>query len=178
MTDDETPDETPAEKSSTPPRADGDPAESRAGAGTAGAGRAFGWWLAAGALVLGLVIGGVVVGLASGGSSSTAERDGAAAPGASASPSEPTTGATGQISVNEACLRAVNESQDVYGAINEIADAARTLNATALDEIVRRLQPLQRRLQADLAECKVSTRLPDGSLSTGPVPSLTPSPTA
>ena len=138
--------------------------------------RAAGWWLAAGALVLGLLVGGIVVGLASGGSSdldAPVASAGATAPGTTA----PTPGdATAQVSVNASCLRALNAAQDTYTAINDLADAASTLNAARLDEIIRRLQPLQGRLQQDLRSCQVVTRLPDGSVSSGPVP--TPAPTS
>lgn len=138
-------------------------------------GRAAGWWLAVGGLVLGLFIGGIVVGLASGGSA-----DDLAGPTATVAPaagsSIPSGGATGQVAVNASCLRAVNDAQDTYTAVNDLADAARTLNAARLDEIVRRLQPLQRRLEQDLRSCQVTARLPDGSVSSGPVP--TPAPTS
>lgn len=137
--------------------------------------RGAGWWLAVGGFVLGLFVGGIVVGLASGGSS---EEVAAPAP-TSAAPADspaPAAGATGQVAVNASCLRAVNDAQDTYTAVNDLADAASTLNAARLDDIVRRLQPLQRRLEQDLRDCQVTTRLPDGSVRSGPAP--TPAPTS
>ncbi len=133
--------------------------------------RAAGWWLAAGTFVLGLVVGGLLTGLASGGSSTDAGPP-AEAPSAAVVP--PGTPATGQYTVNAACIRAVNDAQDTYTATNDLADAAAALSAARLDEIVRRLQPLQRRLEQDLRACRIATRLPNGSVSSGPVPSATP----
>ena len=133
--------------------------------------RAAGWWLAAGTFVLGVVAGGLLVGLASSGSSAGT---GPAAENPSVAAVPPGTPAAGQYTVNAACIRAVNEAQDTYGAINDLADAAAALSAARLDEIVRRLQPLQRRLEQDLRACRIATRLPDGSVSSGPVPSATP----
>lgn len=138
-------------------------------------GHTAGWWLAVVGFVVGLFVGGIVVGLASGGSS-----DDLAGPAATTAPAAgspiPSAGATGQVAVNASCLRAVNDAQDTYTAVNDLADAASTLNAARLDEIVRRLQPLQRRLEQDLRDCQVTTRLPDGSVSSGPAP--TPAPTS
>ncbi|HEY6744345.1 MAG TPA: hypothetical protein VI357_01375 [Mycobacteriales bacterium] len=133
-------------------------------------GSAAGRWLAVGTFVLGAVAGGVVVGLASAGSEAVPA---AAATTEAAAPNVPGPQATGEVSVNAACLRAINDAQDTYGAIDDLADAARTLNAARLDEIIRRLQPLQRRLEQDLRDCQVATRLPDGSVSTGPAPTPT-----
>lgn len=138
-------------------------------------GRGAGWWLAVGGFVVGLFLGGIIVGLASGGSSNDLADPTASAAAAAGSPI-PSGGATGQVAVNASCLRAVNDAQDTYTAVNDLADAARTLNAARLDEIVRRLQPLQRRLEQDLRSCQVTARLPGGSVSSGPVP--TPAPTS
>lgn len=138
-------------------------------------------WLVAGVFVLGLFAGGIVVGLASSGSSAdvnagphvtTTTLAPTAAPGSSAG------GATGQATVNDACIRAVNQAQDAYANVNDLADAARGLNVARLDEIIRSLQPVQRQLQADLLACRVVARLPDGSLSSSPVPPRGPTPTA
>lgn len=149
------------------PEPDGEPADVRR--------RAAGWWLAAGTFVIGVFVGGVVVGLAAGGSSDAVSRPAASSP-AGPDPGVAAPAATGQVTVNGACLRAINDAQDTYAAIDDLAEAARTVNAARLDEVVRRLQPLQRRLQQDLAACRVTTRLPDGSVSSGPVPTPTPTP--
>lgn len=136
-------------------------------------GRGARWWLAAGGFVVGLFVGGIAVGLAADGSSTDVGAPAATTAPAPGSPA-PSAGATGQVVVNSACLRAVNDAQDAYGAVNDLADAASSLNAARLDEIVRRLQPLQSRLQQDLRGCQVVTRLPDGSVSSGPPPSPAP----
>ena len=123
--------------------------------------------------MVGALVGGLVVGLAGGGSSSEVGLPAATSSAATGTPGPSPAGsggATGEVTVNAACVRAVNDAQDTYAAINDLADAASSLNAARLDEIVRRLQPLQRRLEADLRACRVATRLPDGSVSSGPVP--------
>lgn len=132
-------------------------------------------------MVVGLFVGGIVVGLLSSGSSTSqaGSPTGGGAPSVSGSPRasvSPSSGATAQINVNDACLRAINAAQDAYAALNDVGDAARQLNATRLDEIVRRLQPLQSRLRNDVQACRVVTRLPDGSTLTSPPPAIAPSP--
>lgn len=144
-------------------------------------GRATQWWWAAGALVIGLFAGGIIVGLLSNGSSTSAagSSTGGSAPSVSGSPrstASPSSGATAQVNVNDACLRAVNAAQDAYTALNQVGDAARQLNATRLDEIIRRLQPLQSRLRDDVRACRVVTRLPDGSVLSSPPPVIGASP--
>jgi hypothetical protein len=146
--------------------------------------RALRWWLAAGTFVVGLFVGGIVVGLVSGGSTTlpaTGSGTGSSSPGAAL----PTTGAvrtssagaTAQVVVNEACLRALNAAQDVYGTIGDLADAARQLNAARLDQVIRDLEPLQGRLRQNLSACQVETHLPNGSTTTG-TPTGTASPTS
>jgi len=92
----------------------------------------------------------------------------------SSSSSSSAPGASVQIVVNEACLRAINEGQDAYNAINKIGDAVRDLNLTTLDDIIRQLQPLQGALRADVSGCHVTSRLPDGSLISTALPTTSP----
>ncbi|SFF47810.1 hypothetical protein [Blastococcus tunisiensis] len=61
----------------------------------------------------------------------------------------------GPFQVNGACLGAVNALQDGYATMDELGRAATALDAAQLDEVVRRLQPLQRQLEADVAACRV-----------------------
>lgn len=149
--------------------------------------RAARWWLAAGTFVLGLAAGVIITGLLASDSSipiagrtvspdtalSTTAVVGSMA-SASSSSSSSAPGASVQIVVNEACLRAINEGQDAYNAINKIGDAVRDLNLTTLDDIIRQLQPLQGALRADVSGCHVTSRLPDGSLISTALPTTSP----
>jgi len=142
--------------------------------------RAARWWLAAGAFVLGLLAGVVITGLliqgppssVAGptgvpGTTTSSETASTTGPSSMASPSS---GASVQIVVNDACLRAINEAQDAYNAINKIGDAVRQFNLSTLDDIIRQLQPLQGALRNDVSACHVTARLPDGSLISTTLP--------
>lgn len=141
----------------------------RSNSGAVGLNRAGQWWLAAGALVLGLVLGAITAGLLSEGSpslsqqqanseSSAADDNGSTA----VVSSTPASGATAEVIVNDACLRAVNAAQNALSAFQDIGEAARSFNAAELDSIIRRLQPLQATLLEDVDACKVTTKLPNG----------------
>ena len=54
----------------------------------------------------------------------------------------------------------------MYRAVDDLGEAAGELDAARLDEVVRRLQPLQDRLEENVAGCEVVTRLSDGSAAT------------
>ncbi len=60
-----------------------------------------------------------------------------------------------QALVNQPCLRALNVAQDTLAAGAALGEAASVLDPAQLDEAVRRLQPLQSRLDVDLAACRV-----------------------
>ncbi|GAB3365496.1 hypothetical protein [Modestobacter lapidis] len=143
-------------------------------------GRAVRWWLAAATFVVGLFVGGIAVGLLSDGTTrlpddapSLAPTVGSAAVRPSASPSVDAP----DIAVNDACLRALNGAQDVFAAIEDLGRAASELNAARLDEVVRRLQPLQERQQDNFAGCQVVTRSTDGAAVTSePSGSTAPAP--
>lgn len=146
-------------------------------------GRAARWWATAGAFVVGLLVGGVLVGLAAGGSTPLPQRATARpspSPGAPASPTPTPAGATGQVAVNQACLRAINAAQDIYGRLDALGTAVRQFNAARLDEVIQQLEPLQNRLRQSLGDCDVSARLPGGltggssSAATTAVPPASP----
>lgn len=89
----------------------------------------------------------------------------------------------GPFQVNGACLGAFNAAQDAYATIDDLGQAASALDAAQLDEVVRRLQPLQQQLEDDLAACRV-TEIDDPSresstpgTSSTPRSTATPSPT-
>ena len=137
--------------------------------------RAAWWWLAGGTFVVGLLVGVLVAGLlirnapepgSSAGATPSTGEDPAVT---SAATTTGVSGATVEILVNEACLRALNAAQDAYGAIERVGGAIVDLDFAELDAIVRQLQPLQAALRNDVSACQVSTRLPDGSLVTSSV---------
>lgn len=137
--------------------------------------RRYGRWLAlAAALLVGVVIGGLIVAIFGNGDHITVKRAG---PLTTSAPGPAPRGAV-TIGLSTACLQAINDAQDVYAALGGIADAASHLDAAALDAIVRRVQQDQRQLSQDLPSCHALARLPNGSTSPVPLPTIaTPSPT-
>lgn len=142
------------------------------------------WGLVAGTFVVGLFVGVIVAGVLirspsdavvgpTGAPDASPSAAGSAAPPTSTAPTStaPSAAATVQIVVNDGCLRAVNEAQDAYSAINEIGAAVSHADLSTLDHIIRQLQPLQGALGKDLSGCHVTTRLPNGAL----VPTTLPS---
>lgn len=111
-------------------------------------------WLAVGTFVLGFLAGVVTLGLVS----ESPPAVSAAAADPEAEPREPSTpaGATAEIRVNEACLRAINAARDIATAVEDLGTAAAALDAAQLDEAIRRLQPLQDRLEANSATCETT----------------------
>lgn len=89
---------------------------------------------------------------------------------------------TAQARVNAACLRVINEAQDVVRILSGADQAVTDVDLHRLDDIVRRLQPIETRLQRDLRACRVdtsvsgtSTTTPTAPIPTMPQPSPTPS---
>ena len=126
-------------------------------------------WLSVGLAVMSLVI--AVVGM----SMSTA-------PSPAGSQSVP---AAASAQVNEACLRVINGAQDVATILSEVGPAITAVNLQQLDDIVRRLQSIQTRLDDDLRDCKVEaqvnrtpTPMPSPLSTVEPSASATPLPTA
>lgn len=124
-------------------------------------------------VVVGVLITGLLVATTPDFGSETADPGQTPAPG-----SQPTTLATVPVSaearVNAACLRVINDAQDVYRIISGVGEAAQDVDLQRLDDIVRRLQPLEARLERDLLGCRVDTRIsePSGGSPTAPVPTL------
>jgi hypothetical protein len=69
--------------------------------------------------------------------------------------------------VNAACLRVLNEAHQVYNIISGAGEAITTVDLRRLDNMVRRLQPLEPLLQRDLQACEVDT----GAGPASPTPS-------
>ena len=91
-----------------------------------------------------------------------------APPATGAASGTETAAVTAQITVNDACVRAINASQDAYQAITELGDAAKQFDIARLDAIVRRLQPIQTNLQNDIAACNITTKVSASAPSTSP----------
>ena len=130
-------------------------------------------WLITGVFVLGAVLG--VAGTLVWGGTSTSSAPPPARTTETPPPSPvpaPGTGEGGQITVDAACLRAIQAAQSAYAAISDAGDALSSLDAARLDELVRRLQPIQDQLQADSAACHVAGGT--GSAVATPSPSSSP----
>lgn len=132
------------------------------------------WWLPVGTFVAGVAVGVVGLGLLSGSpaaSTSTGqERSGSAR-------TVPTTvPVTATARVNEACLRVINDAQAVYSVLSGTGQLEPDVDLQQVDDLVRRLEPLQPRLEQDLPACQVSIAEPP--VTPGPVPPTgTPAPT-
>ena len=62
--------------------------------------------------------------------------------------------AAASAQVNAACLRVINEAQDVATILSEVGPAITAVNLQQLDDMVRRLQSIQARLDDDLRDRK------------------------
>ena len=81
--------------------------------------------------------------------------------------------------VNAACLAVINEAQDMYTVLTGLGQAVSDVDLQQLDDIVRRLQPIEARLGQDLQRCRVDTGVvtnpTEGSASETSTPQPTPS---
>jgi hypothetical protein len=125
------------------------------------------WWIALLTFVAGIVVGVLIVGFLN---ISTPDFPAVQSP-APISPS-PAKGervpAGANARVNAACLRVINEAQDISTILTEVGPAISAENLQQLDDIVRRLQSIQTRLEDDLRDCKVDAEV---NRATMPVPS-------
>jgi hypothetical protein len=131
------------------------------------------WWIAGITFVVGFVFGVVAVGLLN----VTTPRFGTAGgPGSTPTAGGPPPGGgvpvVAEARVNAACLAVINEAQDVYTVLTGVDEAVTDVDLQALDDIVRRLQPIETRLGRDLQNCRVDT-----SVVSEPTGSATPQPT-
>jgi hypothetical protein len=140
------------------------------------------WWIAVLTFVAGIAVGVLIVGLLD-----TSTPDFSAV--GSTPPATPSpTGSQalpveGSARVNAACLRVISEARDVTTILGEVGPAITAVNLQQLDDIVRRLQSIQPRLENDLGDCQVETDVsptpspaPSASSSQQPSAPATPSP--
>ena len=119
------------------------------------------WWVAGITFVVGFVFGVLAVGLLSAGTPEFGAQ--AAGPGAGTAPPTvaPSPGSSAPVvaeaRVNAACLAVINEAQDMYTVLTGLGQAASDVDLQQLDDIVRRLQPIEARLGQDLQRCRVDT---------------------
>ena len=142
------------------------------------------WWIAALTFVAGVAIGVLIVGFLDWSTSdfSAAQSAPSTSPSPVVSQSEP---AAASAQVNAACLRVINHAQDIATILGEAGPAITAVNLQQLDDIVRRLQSIQTRLEVDLRDCKVNaevggtpTAKPSPLSTVGTSASPTPPPTA
>ncbi|MBA8794076.1 hypothetical protein FHX74_001681 [Friedmanniella endophytica] len=134
-------------------------------------------WLAVLIFAAGLLVGVLTVGLLDAGTPDFATRTSntSTLPGRS-TPTPVANGAAAQAQVNAACLAVINDAQDVYAALGDLGPALDQNDLTTLDDIVRRLQPVEPRLATDLADCRVRTDVNAGPSAPGsPVATSEPS---
>lgn len=135
------------------------------------------WWIPVLTFILGGVVGVLTVGLLGITWPAFLSTQTSAPP---ATPS-PTAGqrvpVAASAQVNAACLRVINDAQDVSIMLSEVGPAASAVNLQQLDDIVRRLQSIQPRLKRDLSDCRVEPSA-GGTPSAEPPTSPTPAPTA
>ncbi|MEO7587226.1 MAG: hypothetical protein ABIS84_04285 [Arachnia sp.] len=139
--------------------------------------RAFVWpVVAVGALLLGLLVGYN----APGRTPAVVEPAGATPSASPRSTPRSTSGdatVAARAQVNAACLRALNDAQNVYVVLSGLDTAVSDVDLGALDQMVRDLQPLQKLLQRDLSECEVNTTVANGqSEAPPPTPTATTAP--
>ena len=144
------------------------PAEEAAGAPDGGLGRLLpvrAGLAAAVVFVLGLLVGALTVGVL-GGDPVVVRSETPADGGAASGPPLPAGDASARFVVSGECLSAVNAAQDTLLLVDDVGRGAAALDAAALDETVRRLMPLQTRLQSGLEACRGAVEVSGGGAGT------------
>jgi hypothetical protein len=133
------------------------------------------WWIPVLTFVAGIAVGVLLVGLLN---TTTPDFSApqSAAP-AAPSPAAPAPPGEAGARVNAACVRVINEAQDVATILSEVGPALSAVNLQQLDDIVRRLQSIQGRMDDDLRDCRVEADV-SGTSSPAPSPSATAGPSA
>ena len=135
------------------------------------------WWIAALTFIVGVVVGVVTVGLLDIGRPDFLSAETSAPPATPSPAGGQSVPVAASAQVNAACLRVINDAQDVSIMLSEVGPAATAVNLQQLDDIVRRLQSIQPRLKRDLSDCRVEPSA-GGTPSAEPPTSPTPAPTA
>jgi hypothetical protein len=137
------------------------------------------WWIPVLTFVAGIAVGVLIVGLLN---TSTPDFSAlqSSAP-ATPSPAGPPPPSEAGPRVNAACVRVINQAQDVATILSEVGPALSAVNLQQLDDIVRRLQSIQGRMDDDLRNCKVEADVsgspsPVSSPSASVEPSASPTP--
>ena len=137
------------------------------------------WWVAGITFVVGFVFGIIAVGLLRLGTPEFAAQTGSGG-GTMAPTLAPTPGGTvpvvAEARVNAACLAVINEAQDMYITLTGLDEAMTDVDLQALDDIVRRLQPIEARLGQDLQRCEVDTGIVNHPTGSAPTDPSTPQP--
>lgn len=140
------------------------------------------WWIAAFTFVCGIVVGVLGVGLfgqSVGDFGPVAAQTGEQVPTTGAQPRPDDLPMVAQAQVNAACLAVLNESQDLSAILSGLDEAVNDVDLQALDDIVRRIQPVEVRLRRDLQDCKVDAEVINNDPPSGtPVPPGTPNPSS
>jgi len=136
------------------------------------------WWVAGITFVVGFVFGVLAVGLLSAGTPEFGTQTG---PGAGTQETlAPKPGSSvpvvAEARVNAACLAVINEAQDIYTVLSGLDQAITDVDMQQLDDIVRRLQPIQARLGPDLQRCQVDTGIVTNPTESTAPESSTPQP--
>jgi len=134
------------------------------------------WWVAAAIGLGGLLVGVLVAALLLAATPQFGTGPDQQAPGgAEEQPTgRSTVPVTAEARVNAACLRVINEAQDVVRVLSGADEAVSDVDLQRLDDIVRRLQPIETRLQRDLRACRVDTSVSAGSTASpaSPIPTM------
>lgn len=130
------------------------------------------WWVPLAMFVAGVVVGVLGVGLLNATTPEfLAQASAGAAPPSGSGGDQGAVPVTAEARVNAACLRIINEAQDISTVLTGVDDAVTDVDLQRLDDIVRQLQPLEPRLQRDLRDCRV-----DAAVVAGQEPSSAASP--
>lgn len=135
------------------------------------------WWVAAITFVVGVGLGVLLVGLLRLGTPTFPTATGPTATTTPAAGSSSPAGAAAEARVNAACLRVLDEAQQISRILSGVDEATADVDLQRLDDIVRQLQPIEPRLARDLQDCRVDTSVGSGPTSSTSPDSRTPQPT-
>ena len=127
-----------------------------------------GVWVLAPVFVGGLLIGALIVGLLAG--RPTASRPAGASMTTPPPTSTSTTQRTLELVVNDACLSALRDVNDLLSQVGQLRDAAgrvlQQFSIAPLNDVLQRVDTLQNAVRTSFAACHVDVHLPDGSIQT------------